>query len=166
MTAAAPRSSLRVWLNPKHGPMLVAMADMFDLHWATAWVDNANTIIAPLIGLPELPVIRWTNYHPLDTPLTVLPPFEQTRSARAGGNRRSVERVHWKTRPIAQYTALLDDNPAGRPFVWMDDEITDADRYYLAQVGSVGPHLLHRIDPAVGMTAVDLDLMRAWAAAL
>lgn len=159
MSRPAARSTLRVWLNPAHGAMLLAMTDLFDLHWATAWVEDANRIVAPLIGLPELPVIHWDDYAPLTSSMTVLPPYEQTLSAHLGGSRRSVEMVHWKTRPIARYTA-------GRPFIWMDDEHTDADRHHLAVVGSVGRHLLHRIDPTIGMTAADLDIFRDWAETL
>jgi len=39
----------------EHGPRLLAMP--CELVWATAWMDNANTVIAPLLGLPALPVV-------------------------------------------------------------------------------------------------------------
>lgn len=109
MAGAARRNSLRIWLNP----MLLAMTDMFDLCWATAWVDEANSTIAPLIGLPEMPIIRWNDYAPLNQSISVLPPYGETRSARMGGSRQAVEMVHWKTRPIARYTALLDGADPG-----------------------------------------------------
>ena len=50
---------LRVWLNPSHGPMLMEFAERagMELAWATTWSADANTMIGPLIGLPELPVI-------------------------------------------------------------------------------------------------------------
>lgn len=167
MTAADRRRPLRVWLNPSHGAMLLSLTDVFELHWATAWEDDANRIVAPLIGLPVLPVIRWGDYPLINERLTVLPPYAETLTALAGGRRPSVETVHWKTRPIAAYTAALGSgtgrDTAGRPFLWMDDEMTDADRNHLDRVGSVGPHLLHRIDPAVGMLDTDIALMRAWA---
>jgi hypothetical protein len=50
---------IRVWLSPAHGPMLLALAGLVDLVWATAWEHSANTLIAPVIGLPELPVIEF-----------------------------------------------------------------------------------------------------------
>ncbi|MGW4520279.1 hypothetical protein [Amycolatopsis sp. NPDC004378] len=34
---------------------------------------------------------------------------------------------HWKTRPIVEHAA-------GRPFAWVDDETTDADRSWVAEV--------------------------------
>lgn len=162
MTAAARRSSLRVWLNPGHGAMLLSLADVFELHWATAWEDLANLVVAPIIGLPDLPVINWGDYPLVNKPLAVLPPYAETLTARAGGNRRSVELLHWKTRPIAAYTAALGDDAGGRAFVWMDDEVTDVDRHHLGRIPSLGPHLLHRIDPRIGMTDADIALMREW----
>jgi len=169
MTAAARRLTLRVWLNPAHGAMLLSLADVFELHWATDWEDAANRIVAPLIGLPELPVIHWGDYPLVNNRLAVLPPYEETLTALASERRRSVETLHWKTRPIAGYIAALgDDNcgDAGRAFVWMDDEMTDADRHHLGRVPALGPHLLHRIDPVVGMLDADIALMRDWAEAL
>lgn len=53
---------LRVWLNPEHGPMLLAFVEKHDaeLVWATTWEADANKHISPVIGLPDLPVIEWT----------------------------------------------------------------------------------------------------------
>lgn len=53
---------LRVWLNPEHGPMLVAFAQEhgLELVWATTWEHQANEWIAPRIGLDrELPVVEF-----------------------------------------------------------------------------------------------------------
>lgn len=52
---------LWVWLNPEHGPLLLRFAAEHDVElvWATTWEHDANTMIAPLIGLPQLPVIEW-----------------------------------------------------------------------------------------------------------
>ena len=43
---------LRVWLHPGHGPMLLTLADRFELVWCTTWGAEANTWIGPRIGLP------------------------------------------------------------------------------------------------------------------
>lgn len=37
-----------------HGPRLLALPCV--LMWATAWMESANEVIAPLLGLPEFPV--------------------------------------------------------------------------------------------------------------
>lgn len=67
-TPAGWTNPLRVWLNPQHGPMLLKLTGLVDLVWATTWVDDANAIIGPLIGLPVLPVIpvgrpQWPGEH-------------------------------------------------------------------------------------------------------
>jgi hypothetical protein len=54
------RHGMRVWLNPAHGPMLLALGGLVDLWWLTSWMELANTLIAPKIGLPELPVLDFT----------------------------------------------------------------------------------------------------------
>ncbi|WP_063772002.1 HAD domain-containing protein [Kitasatospora mediocidica] len=90
---------LPVWLNPDHGPALSALP--FDLVWATTWEAEANTFIAPILGLPELPFITWTS----------------SRTTPSKG-------LFWKTPEIASWAQ-------GRPFAWLDDELGDADRTWL-----------------------------------
>lgn len=56
------RGAWGVWrLAPWHGERLLALADTFELVWATAWEDDANRYIAPALGLPELPMIRFSD---------------------------------------------------------------------------------------------------------
>jgi hypothetical protein len=45
-------------LNPRHGQWLLALP--CDLVWATMWMAEANEVIAPRIGLPQLPVVAWS----------------------------------------------------------------------------------------------------------
>ena len=55
-----------VVLTREHGAWLTELARDFDLAWATTWEDQANTVIAPLIGLPaRLPVaeVGWRMYN-------------------------------------------------------------------------------------------------------
>ncbi|WP_328958178.1 hypothetical protein [Kitasatospora purpeofusca] len=127
-----PVKPLRIWLNPDHGPALTALP--FALTWATTWEAEANAFIAPLLGLPELPVITWPDPRP-----------------------QPEDGVFWKTPAIVAWAR-------GRPFAWVDDEITDADRTWIA-THHPGPALLHRIDPRVGLTAADFTALADWAAA-
>ncbi|MEU3372108.1 HAD domain-containing protein [Streptomyces sp. NPDC006660] len=117
-------------IDPRHGPRLAALA--CELVWATTWMADANAIVAPRLGLPELPVMDWP---------------ETTD----GG---TWDRVHWKTRGLV-------GRAAGRPFVWVDDEITDADRAWVS-AHHPGQALLHRVDPRRGLTDQDYAQMRAW----
>jgi hypothetical protein len=117
-------------LNPAHGPLLLALP--VDLVWATAWEADANALVGPRIGLPELPVVMW--------------PDGSEEDERRG--------LHWKTRTLISWAA-------GRAFVWLDDEITDADREWVAAYHP-GRALLHRVDPFIGLTEADLDVLTEW----
>ncbi|MFD6222128.1 HAD domain-containing protein [Nocardia asteroides] len=92
---------LRVWLDPAHGPALLALAEYFDLWWATTWEHDANTHIGPVLGLPELPVVEWIS----------------TRRGSSDG-------TCWKTAELVRHAA-------GRSWAWVDDEITLGDRRFV-----------------------------------
>ena len=103
-----------------------------DLVWATAWMHDANEVIAPLLGLPLLPVADLPE-APLKDPVGTL---------------------HWKT-------AALVVAAAGRRFVWVDDEISDIDRAWVGAHHG-GSALLHRVDPRSGLTEADLAQVGDW----
>ncbi|WP_392668538.1 HAD domain-containing protein [Streptomyces sp. LN785] len=103
-----------------------------ELVWATTWMDEANDWVAPRLGLPELPLVDWPD-----------PPDAHERDG-----------LHWKTRALV-------DRAAGRPFIWVDDEIGDADRTWVA-AHHRGPALLYRVDPAYGLTDADFAALGAW----
>lgn len=48
-----------VWLSPAHGDLLKSLAPPFELVWATAWEHRANQFVAPVLHLPQLPVIEF-----------------------------------------------------------------------------------------------------------
>ncbi|MFF3272417.1 HAD domain-containing protein [Streptomyces chrestomyceticus] len=102
------------------------------LVWATTWMSDANDCIAPWLGLPELPVVNWPE------------PSDEDETGR----------VHWKTR-------VLLDWAAGRPFAWVDDEITDADRTWVA-AHHPGRPLLHHVDARKGLTVADFAALDQW----
>lgn len=134
------RSGYRAWtlngshvlLNPDHGPALLDLP--YELVWSTTWEHDANTHIAPRLGLPHLPVCEFPDE--VDAPHT----------------------VGFKTPAIVEYAT-------GRPFAWVDDEITDADREWVAQRHK-GPALLHWVNPAVGLVESDFEALAAWARTL
>ncbi|WP_432995387.1 HAD domain-containing protein [Dactylosporangium sp. CA-233914] len=82
-------------------------------------------------------------------PLLGLPPLPVV----AWGDEVDTGGLHWKTRDLVAYAA-------GRPFVWVDDEIGDPDRAFVA-----GEALPHRVDGRAGLTAADFAAVRAWLAA-
>ncbi|WP_406149406.1 hypothetical protein [Streptomyces sp. NBC_01012] len=103
-----------------------------ELVWATTWMSDANEYVAPRLGLPELPLVDWPD-PPLD---------EGTRG------------LHWKTPGLAQCAD-------GRPFAWVDDEITDVDRTWV-EAYHPGQSLLHRVEAWQGLTGADFTTLETW----
>jgi hypothetical protein len=119
-------------MDRRHGPRLLALGG--ELWWATAWMGEANDVIGPLLGLPELPVVD-------------LPAWEDEDGF-------VDDALCWKTKRLVAHAA-------GRPFVWLDDEPTAADEEYVA-AHHPAPALLYRTDPEVGLTGADLDAVADW----
>ncbi|MET9826312.1 HAD domain-containing protein [Streptomyces sp. NPDC006349] len=117
-------------LDPGIGARLIALG--CQLVWATTWMEEANEVVAPRIGLPRLPVLEWPD-------------------AGAGGTPRG---LHWKTRPMVE-------RAAGRPFIWVDDEISAMDRLWV-EAGHPGPALLYQVDPAKGLSGADFRALAGW----
>ena len=44
-------------LCPAHGDWISDSGHVFDVAWATAWNDDANRLLAPLLGITALPVV-------------------------------------------------------------------------------------------------------------
>lgn len=116
------------------GPLLSGLG--CDLVWATAWMDDANAVIAPLLGLPRLAVADLPAY--------------------AGDI--GEDRLQWKTRALVRIAH-------GRPFVWIDDVIGHADRSWI-EAEHAGVALLHKVDSDVGVTADDLIVIAEWVAGI
>ncbi|MCX4763121.1 HAD domain-containing protein [Streptomyces sp. NBC_01275] len=84
-------------LDPALGPRLLALG--CELVWATTWLDDANALLAPWLGLPPLPVVHW-------------PDEPETRG------------LHWKTRPLVTWAAArpfiwLDDEITPTDHAWV-----------------------------------------------
>ncbi|MEV0536140.1 HAD domain-containing protein [Kitasatospora sp. NPDC050463] len=129
----AAANPLLARINPEHGRRLAALP--CELVWATTWMADANECIAPRIGLPQLAVVAWPE-----------PSDSDDQDERRG--------LHWKTRALVAWAA-------GRPFVWVDDEVTAVDRAWVA-ANHQGPALLHRVDPRLGLTDGDFAAIESW----
>lgn len=134
--AGPPTSNpLLARIDPEHGRQLMALP--CDLVWATTWMHEANDCVSPRIGLPRLPVVVWP---------------EPSDSADEEADER--EGLHWKTRALVEWAA-------GRAFAWVDDEISEADRAWVA-AHHHGRALLHRVDPRHGLRGADYRTLSAW----
>lgn len=124
-----------VYLNHGHGAELMHLP--YELIWATTWEHHANEWIGPHLGLPKLPVIEFDKTWPLPS--------------RSDG-------TYFKTHTIVEYAA-------GRPFAWIDDEISGHDTAYV-EAHHPAPALLHRISPRDGLMVRDFNVLAEWAASL
>ncbi|MFF0157628.1 HAD domain-containing protein [Streptomyces sp. NPDC005263] len=102
------------------------------LIWASTWMEEANETVAPRIGLPKLPLVEWPDVCAEEGP----------------------RGLHWKTRPLVE-------RANGRPFIWVDDEISAMDRQWVAASHS-GPSLLHHVDPTKGLQDADFSALAGW----
>lgn len=85
-------------LNPEHGRRLAALP--CDLVWATTWMAEANEVLAPRLGLPQLPIVDW--------------PDDEDDNGR----------LHWKTRRLVEWAAgrrfvWVDDEIAHADRTWV-----------------------------------------------
>ena len=95
-----------------HGRWLRELAARFELVWATAWGAEANRLLAPLLQLPELPVIRFppAPFQPRDK----LPPvigYAGHRPLTWLDDQLSPEAHAWAARRPTP-TLLIDISPA------------------------------------------------------
>lgn len=66
--------------------------------------------------------------------------------------------VHWKSSPLVAHAD-------GRPFVWVDDEQTDADHAHIA-AAHPGRAFLHHVDPRVGLLDQDFAALAGFGSSL
>lgn len=120
-------------LDPSLGPVLMSLG--CELVWATTWMQEANEILSPLLGLGHLPVVVWPELSGADE-----------ADARQG--------LHWKTRALVTWAD-------GRDFIWIDDEISVVDCEWVT-AEHLGRALLLRVDARVGITEEDTSRVRTW----
>ena len=135
------KNPLRVWLSPEHGPMLLDFAAKHDaeLVWATTWMADANKMIGPAIGLPELPFIDY-----IDHPGTVK------------GWKYPATLAFAENRPLIWFDDDFGDL-LRKPH---------RDAFVEARRAANLPTRLHHVDPRIGLTVLDLNQAGRWLASL
>lgn len=117
---------------------VLALADSFELVWASGWEEKANEHLPHLLGMPAaLPFVRFPRAG------------AQTGDGNGGG--------HWKLAAIESYAD-------GRPLAWIDDGFNPACHAWAAARGA--PTLLVATDPEQGLTTREVQVLREWAAQL
>jgi hypothetical protein len=62
--------------------------------------------------------------------------------------------LHWKTRTLVEWAA-------GRPFAWVDDEITPADQIWVS-ANQPSQTLLHHVESSRGLGDRDFTVLDEW----
>lgn len=126
-----PSNPLLSGLTRSLGDRLLALD--CELRWATGWGEDANRVLAPILGLPQLPVVVLPDYPGADY-------FD--------------DELHWKTRAVVA-------SAAGRSFIWIDDEIREQDSAWVCG-NHRGRALLHRVDGVLGLHDTDFTALTDW----
>jgi hypothetical protein len=138
--------TLTVAFDERQLARLERLAEAFELVWATIWEEFANTKLAPLTGLPLLPVILIDASIPSPVPVRF--------SELMAGNTTE------KLGPVAAYVGE-------RPFAWVDDQLRyDATDWAKERDATGLPTLLVRTDPRVGLTDAEVAQLLAFASSL
>lgn len=136
-----PEDDEPVRLAAIHRDWLHELAEGFTMVWATGWGEDANRLLCPHFGLPELPVIAF-------------PPVPFDPAA--------------KVQSSAAFTAAKvpasADLAADHAVAWVDDIVTSEARAW-AQARSY-PTLLVEVDHRIGLTRDAVDSLLAWRVSL
>jgi hypothetical protein len=129
------------FLSASAAAHLLALADVFELVWASGWEERADEHLPHLLGLPSgLPFLR----------------FERDVGARLGG-RAAGSHGHWKLQAIEQHAD-------GRALAWVDDALDEACHQWAR--ARAAPTLLVQTDPRMGLTGREFDELIGWARGL
>ncbi|MEV4436574.1 hypothetical protein [Streptomyces sp. NPDC049585] len=108
----------------------------FELCWASAWMGDANRWVGSALGLPVLPFVDFGDALMRERP----------------------DGVHWKSAPLVAHAD-------GRPFVWVDDEQSEADHAYITTTHPAQA-LLHHVNPRIGLRHDDFTTLAGFIATL
>jgi hypothetical protein len=124
---------VQVALSESLAAAIRGLAERFDLVWASAWEERANSVLAPVLGLPRLPAIEFSDLRGY-----------RGRSWKLGAIRASIS-------PLSPL-AWIDD-----------EIYADALEWAAARSRSGVPTLALPIDPSRGLCDGDLRRLRLFA---
>lgn len=108
-----PEDEEPVRLARSHGEWLAELVEAFDAIWATGWGAEANRVLCPFFGLPELPLVRLPDI-PFD-------PFDKLPAIAAFADRRPAAWVDDNIPPEARTWAA--SRPAPTLLVEIDSAV-------------------------------------------
>lgn len=114
------------------------LQEHFDFVWGTGWGGyNANLMVAPLLELPPLPAVEFDGHIPGVVKMTHEGPVWMDKS--------SPTPDYWKMPWIEKWA-----KEHGRPFLFIDDEMTDEAIEWAKLRNETIPTLFVRTDPNIG----------------
>jgi len=125
----------KVRLRHELADWLFELTEYYVPVWCTMWNEQANTFLAPLLELPDLPVIECC--------------YSRKGFGRADG-------CHDKV-------TFIEEQAGSRPLAWLDDEMTrkDLDWAYLRNQ-RVAPTKFMPVSSPAGLQRFHVDRLMAW----
>jgi hypothetical protein len=100
-----------VWVSRALREAARTLVDAFEVHWLTSWNHDANTDVAPLFDLPQLPVLGVQAHH---MKLDVVRTFAPTGRALAWvDDRLEPEAMRWGRERRSRTLLLVPDAHVG-----------------------------------------------------
>lgn len=129
-----------LWIKKDLQARMRKLEQHFDFVWGTGWGGyHANLMVAPLLGLPPLPAIEFGRRLPGKVVIKM--------SGVVWMDKDNPEPDYWKMPWIEQWA-----EEHGRPFLFIDDEMTDAAIAWAERRNETIPTLFVRTDSTVGWT--------------
>lgn len=129
----------RIAIRHETGRWLKRLSESFHPVWCTMWDEQANLVLAPRLGLPELPVI------PCD-------------------ERRYDAPMEWEGLSLHSKIPCIVEHVGDRAFAWVDDEIGSHDTAWSRQRDDEeAPTYLLKIDPRMGLLEHHVNKLVGWA---
>lgn len=124
--------------------MIDALAQHFEIHWATMWNTRANSVIAPMLGIDTVPVMSCNRDRGWDI------------AEAQGLSGTKINRLWYAKTP------LIPAYVGTRRFAWLDDDHSGADLSYLEGECSQDFYLC-QTDANTGITWRDVADLIGWA---
>jgi hypothetical protein len=136
---------------------LLALAELFELVWASGWQERANEHLPHLLGLPErLPFLRFPRGGVVagagKIPGGFVAGAEQAQGATGASGPQTP--AHWKLQSIDAYAG-------DRPLAWIDDAFNRACHEWAAARATAT--LLVQTEPELGLTSREAAQLEEWA---